>query len=288
MTTYLYKSGISRTDFIKTHLNETDEAMVTKSLRALFDILPHTFQYNLILVGPVGVGKSTVCMLLYYLIDKVWQEDYNTDVYCYPEFLQINYDKGHQMLKDHLEGRRSSFEFQRYILECWETLMSTQPLAPSPPTSRRFNIYERCCDDSVICFANLWHQLSPDTLNADELRQLFDISQDLDRRHNIPTYFAEDGVSIKKVPSGHIATILLDIIAIIRADFEDSNNTTTFVALEASVGVLVNRITKRSRPGEHAYDNETISAFHRHYGFLYNKLSLQGRLFNYDELSELI
>lgn len=286
MTRYLFKEYVSRIDFIKQHLDESDYEFIYRKITDLIGIIPPSFQYNLVLIGPVGVGKSTICTLLYYLIDRAYTE-FCTDVYCYPEFLQVNSKESHEILKEHLEGSKSSYEFQKYILHCWTVMMQKQPLAHDS-SCRRFNIFERCCDDSVICFANLWHQQSPNSLNEDELQLLFKLSQLINKQFRIPTYFTDDSVSVKKVPSGHIATILLEIIEIIKADFENSSNRTTFVMLDTDVDTLMHRINVRSRPGESAYSSDTITALHRHYQLLFDKLEREGRLNGYDDLNELV
>lgn len=287
MTRYLFKEYVSRLDFIKQHLNEEDYEFIYRKILELISILPPRFQYNLVLIGPVGVGKSTICTLLYYLLDQAYN-DFATDVYCYPEFLQVNSKESHEILKEHLEGSKSSYEFQKYILHCWATMMQTQPLASNTDQCRRFNVFERCCDDSVICFANLWHRISPGSLNEAELQLLFKISQIQNKQFNLPTYFTEDSVVVKKVKSGHIATILLEIINIIRDDFENSSNRTMFIMLDTDVDTLMHRINIRSRPGEHAYNVSTISAFHRHYQLLFDKLEREGRLKDYSDLDELV
>lgn len=287
MTSYLFKEYTSRCDFIKQYLAEEDYETVTKAVRDLVSVLPPTFQYNLVLIGPVGVGKSTICTLLYYLLDKAW-ETYNTDVFCYPEFLQINTKEGNEILKEHLNGTITSYEFQKYILHCWTILMNNQPIAPVMEPCRRFNVFERCCDDSVICFSNLWHKQHPESMSEDELQLLFKLSQVINGQYNLPTYFNPDGVSINKVANVHITTVLLEILSIIKYDFENSSTRTSFVMLDTDVETLKHRIHVRSRPGEHAYSEETITAFHRHYQLLFDKVATEGKLNGYEDLSELV
>ena len=288
MTTYYFKDSLCRTDFIKTHIQPAELDVVDKCIHLLDTDTPDEFEYNLVFVGPVGVGKTTLCTLLYYLLTSEYSNT-NIEVFCYPEFLQIDSKESHEVLKRHLSGEMTSYEFQKYILGCWSKLMTKQPLCKPDGPKRRINIFERCCDDSVICFSNLWNLYHPDSLTDGQLFDLYLMSQELNTVHNMPTYFTPnpEGIRFERMSSDAPARMVSHVIDMIRTDIANGNHE-LFIGLETDASTLINRIHVRGRPGESAYTPENISDFLGHYQLLYTHLGIHKRLHRYLDLGTLV
>lgn len=292
MTTYLFKSYVSRIDFIKQHIPVDKMNMITKLIDRINE-MDNNFVYNLLFIGPVGVGKSTLCTLLYFILDRSFEYCF-ADVYCYPEFLQIEPEQGHEMLQKHLNGSLTSREFQSYILHCWNVLMTKQPLSNINDT-KRFNIFERCCDDSVICFANIWNQTHPDMLTDVDLHDLFIQARGIDNRHDVPSYFGNindpnnNGIYLSVLPSSNIPDMIISILRLMITDI-DNGITTRFIGLHADVDTLMGRVNIRNRPGErNGYGKNIINKFLRHYEILYEYLPQHNyRIQRYVDIGRLV
>lgn len=283
---YTFKDA-SRSEFIKSFMNYDELDDILDNFRNLIDSLDRAFQYNIVFVGPVGVGKSTICTMLYFLLDRAFG-NFDADVYCYPEFLRIEPEVGHTVLRKHINGEMSSFEFQRYILSCWDTLMTTQPLSRDN-NARRFNVFERCCDDSVICFSNIWNQRTPDKLNDFQFIQLYEESQKLNKRHNIPTYFRDDYITLAfdVIQTKSLYEMLTDLISIISRHIANGK-TTMFIMIDADLDTLSDRILSRARPGENGYSHQNIEDFYMHYQLLHKYITEYGRLRSFQDIKCLI
>lgn len=286
MTKFLFKQNVSHVDFIKSRLSESFMPNIVYHTKSIFERIPDRTNYNLVFIGPVGVGKSTLCTLLYHLLDRSFNES-NIDVYCYPEFLQIEPAIGHDVLKQHLEGHLTSFQLQKYILTCWDKMMSAQPI-PFEAESKRINIFERCCDDSVICFANVWNQRDPTQLSDSELFTLFQMARELDVKYQIPNYFVKpERVHFTILHTATLDILIHNLLSIMDSDIKNGI-TTRFIGLYANINTLTERITNRGRPGESSYKPADISAFHAHYSKLYDHLEDHGRIDRFLDIGSLV
>lgn len=289
MSSYYFKESISRIDFIKEHIPEyRDIELINKCINQFDRFAPDEFEFNLVFVGPVGVGKTTLCTLLYYLLTSTYSGT-DIEVYCYPEFLQVDSKESHEVLKRHLTGEMTSYEFQKYILGCWNKMMTKQPLHNPSGPKRRINIFERCCDDSVICFSNLWNMYHPDSLTDAQLFDLFLISQELNHEFNMPTYFTNNpaGIQFERLTSTAPSSMVTHVINTITQNLSIGNNE-LFIGLESDANTLVDRIHIRNRPGESAYTPENISDFLEHYQLLYDHIGRHHRLHRYLDLGTLV
>ena len=72
------------------------------------------------------------------------QESLNTfneyTINAYPEFIQVRGQEALDILKRHLNHEVSTYEFQHFILDCWDDLMENQPLTHKTNT---INVFER-------------------------------------------------------------------------------------------------------------------------------------------------
>lgn len=303
MTRFLFNRTAKRSElFHNTFTNEQLKILLEKIER----IEPTIEEYNLIFVGCVGCGKSTLCNLLYHLFyDTVYEP------FCYPEFLQIEPEIGHGMLKQFLNGEKQAFDFQRYILHCWRTLMTKQPVITTRPPSNislttdsdddelcppdftyvnrydyRINIFERCCDDSVICFANVMNSRPDKQMTDRHLERLFHLAMTLDQEFNIPNYFNEY-VDLYTINSHDLFEMLNELLDLI---IRDINNevTTRFVGIRCDIVTLMKRINARARPGESNYTYANIRDFYNHYELLYQYLSTHSKIERFLDIGKLV
>lgn len=114
------------------------------------------------------------------------QESLNTfneyTINAYPEFIQVRGQEALDILKRHLNKEVSTYEFQHFILDCWDDLMTNQPLTNKTNT---INVFERCCDDSVICFSNVIYKMDHNRLSKEQLKRLFDDMRDIDYDYHL-------------------------------------------------------------------------------------------------------
>lgn len=266
---------------INKHISPEQFAILKGKIAALF---PRSIEYNLVFVGSVGCGKSTLCTLLHMLLTS---SDVN-DVLCYPEFLQIESERSHAMLQKYLHKEISAYKFQRYILHCWKVLMKSQPLHIINAKRNRYNIYERCCDDSVICFANIMNSRTPQEMSDIELEHLFHVARSIDDRYNLPTYFCNKGVELYTIQSHDIYHMIFDIINVINSDLREGIHT-RFVGIKCDLLELVHRIESRARPGESSYSFTNIRDFYNHYEMLYHHLKTrENRLKRFVDIGRLV
>lgn len=293
MSRYLFKQ-VSHSDLIKTVFdNVADFDALVKIANCIYRSIGNHVEYNLVFVGPVGVGKSTICNMLYHMLDNSF-ETAPFNVYCYPEFLQINSALSHDMLARRLSSKLSAYEFQAYILRCWEEMMTNQPLEGPDSTTykckslpHRINIFERCCDDSVICFSNIHNITSPKNISDYELTRLFETCRELDTKYYIPNYF--DGkVEMSLVDSCAIPDLISQILTIMNIDMMNGVRT-RFIGLRTDIDTLVNRIHSRNRGGESAYSYLDIKRFYNHYELLYHHIvNVNGMIKRYIDIAELV
>lgn len=321
MSTYRFHTTFNISEYINIALTDVQDRISAlcaeiNSITRNYNEIPLVNEYNLIFIGPVGVGKSTLCALLYHILDRTLNPNHDIDVFCYPEFLQINSEKSHEMLTSHLAGNISSYHFQQYILYCWNIIMNDQPLLITQyplsdiknsqqmdayvktlndkftPTYKRINIFERCCDDSVICFSNIWSYRNPDSLSRDELEDLYAIMLSIDNDTNLPNYSEPFGKEmnqqLKILVSTRLCKMVVDILEIIVDDLKNGCMN-RFIGLYAPMEVLVERIHSRNRKGESGYSYQTILDFYNHYELLYRRILGQRKTVDcFDDLEELI
>lgn len=201
---------------------------------------------------------------------------------AYPEFIQVRGQEALDILKRHLNKEVSTFEFQHFILDCWDDLMENQPLVHRTNT---INVFERCCDDSVICFSNVIYKMDPNRLSKEELKTLFDDMRDIDYDYHLPCY--DGNYEFEELMTNNIDVLIKKTIDVIVNDCANGVEN-RFIGLSAPFNIIKQRIYKRGRNGEENYKIEQLKMYSRHYELLYEKLRRHEIINKFEQLDELI
>lgn len=226
-------------------------------------------RYDLVITGPVGAGKSTLCEAVHQIIPEFE---------CYPEFIEMgdDYDRlfGNMFLAKKIKDNRLTFTFQSYILDSWKLQLDDKK------ASKR--LLERCVDDSVICFANIDNYNGHITDN--ELRILFEKCQNINSKYELPTYFS-DNIKFSIIESGNLVDNINEVLAIIADDIEHGI-TQRIIGLQISPKTSLERINKRNRSGENQYTFDQVSKYTNIYSKLFD-IKLHDQLKGYLDIGKL-
>lgn len=216
--------------------------------------------YSLAITGTVGSGKSTICESLSVML-RTCNNIYTNN---FPEFLYVNDDVSHLLLLKKIKGEISNVTFQNFVLDNWEYILQQRY------DSRRFNIFERCADDSVLCFCNIDN--AKHKINDLELHSMFCRLRNIDMSFDIPTYF-DDNLHFKQIISGRIDAVMNEVLDVIESDAANGIKKRV-IGLVVSDYVSKYRINERNRPGEREYYTESIiNMYNTHYTKLFQVLN---------------
>lgn len=238
-------------------ISDTTKSYFEKNV--IDNIVKSSVDYNLVITGTVGSGKTTMLESISALFEKFSKPTIN-----FPEYLHtMNGELSGELLKKKLESDISSLTFQSYILDMWEkTLYHNYK-------EEGIKLYERCVDDSVICFCNLDHY--NERLTLMEFISLFDkMKKTIENYPNIPSYFHD--TNFIKIKSKSLNENLMEIIDIISSDIA-SGIKHRIVGIEVTDNQSFERIKDRNRDGENSYDIQSIMLFNDHYNKLFTFLS---------------
>lgn len=230
--------------------------------------LPET--YDLVITGAIGAGKSTLCEILRQLYPEFT---------CFPEYLSIGdaESKGFSsvFLKKKIADPKLTFTFQSFVLDAWhEQLIGT--------IGKR-RLFERCVDDSVICFANIDNYNH--NIRDEELVLLFNKMREINRQYQLPSYFDDDSKFVA-ITSGQLMTDLQQILEIISADVRDGVQK-RIIGLRVNPEESLLRIQQRARDGESGYTQEQVKEYTNLYDNLFN-LSSSGKFARYLDIGKLL
>lgn len=265
-----YEMAHSFCDIIDKTIIETDLMNLTNPLSSLEN---DDFKYNLVITGTVGSGKSTLCEYLLYILTCA-----KIDVNTYPEFLYIDSNVSNCILRDKFDRKISLLTFQSYILDKWENILKINH------NKKGVHIFERCVDDSVICFSNIANKLND--ITDEELYTLFNRCKNINSRYDAPSYF-NSNINFTELKSNDIIKNLNDILMIIIDDVHNKIET-RIIGLSVSDNESKNRINIRNRNGELSYSEDVIHTYNKHYRRLYKYLNKNKKLTRYVDIGKLI
>ena len=265
-----YEMAHSFCDIIDKTIIAEDLINFTNSLSSLEN---DDFKYNIVITGTVGSGKSTLCEYLSYVLSCA-----KIDVNAYPEFLYIDSNVSNCILRDRFDGKISLLTFQSYILDKWENILKINH------NKKGIHIFERCVDDSVICFSNIANKLND--ITDEELYLLYNRSKNINTRYNAPSYF-NSNINFTELKSNDIIKNLNDILTIIIDDVYNKVQT-RIIGLSVSDDESKNRINIRNRNGELSYSDNVIHIYNKHYKRLYKCLNKNKKLTRYVDIGKLI
>lgn len=222
--------------------------IVEKYKRLYQNMKNKNMKYNLVVTGNIGSGKSLRCELLYNIFNN-----FTDDIQCFPEYL--NYSKhGKTMLKLRSKDLISPLTFQNYILDEWENMLKHK-------TYKTINIFERCPDDSVLCFSS--------NLPSKEYGYLMERLQNMNETYKCPTY--KNLNNFTKIVSNDAIENIKTISEIIENDIQNGIKDRV-IGLEISTQISYDRIMKRNRNSEKNLEMSVLNDFNKFYENLYIRL----------------
>lgn len=214
--------------------------------------------YSLVITGPIGVGKSTLCQIIKMLFEKY---EFSVNPIC--EY--IDYDKnGTLMLEKYLSGEISNPTFQNFIIDVYK-------LQCINGKKSQITISERPVEDSIACFANISSKIQDDFTDL-QLLALNDRCNKIINKYQIPSYSDPD-TKFTTFMSNDLEISLLTILNNICKDFQ-LGITKRIIGLDINLEKCKERIYKRGRECEKVYSDEYLQQIIVFYRNIYNlKLS---------------
>lgn len=212
--------------------------------------------YNLVITGTVGVGKSTICEILYNTLSPI------LNVKSYPEFINVKYNNvnvGTQMFEMKINNVISAFTFQSYILDIWDYLLK-QNCYNQSNINCNFNIFERLPEDSVKCFAKL--SLENKDMTRYEYDNLIHKHKYLVSKYRLPNYKDFKAVNVE---NDRLYATCHKIIKRIIDDYDSKIKNRVIYLTVTDEKIYKQRILNRSRTGEDSYNHRILNQFKSFY-----------------------
>ena len=130
------------------------------------------YQQFYLITGGVGVGKSTLISNLLSTLPK-------DDCAFIKECIEYKPDEGKQMLKETLHNKRMIYQFQLFVLQCFEEQFSSARF-------KKHIILERSPMDSLHIFAT--ESYNSGDLSKEEFEDIKTRTVALYEKYHIPTY----------------------------------------------------------------------------------------------------
>lgn len=238
--------------------------------------------YNIVITGTVGAGKSTLCESLVHVLKCI---NPALPVITYPEFLFIG-DEGLslKLLEKKIVGDVSMNTFQSYVLDNWEHIMTA-----NQQHSHGIRIFERCIDDCVMCFANIENKNA--NVSDIQLFSLYKKLKQLVKKFDIPTYLSckppRMNSHFTKIRSGDLNYNLQQVISIIGSDILNGVKN-RIIGLSVNAETSMDRMRSRARDGESGYSTSQIEMYTNHYERLFQMLDSDERIKRFVDIGKLI
>ena len=199
--------------------------------------------YNLVITGNIGVGKSTICELIKFMLKN---ESIKFNVY--PEYITFN-ETGKMLLEMKMKNQISTFTFQNYILDIWKTIIKQN----STNQHNVVNIFERLPYDAMYCFAT--EEYKRNNISSDEYALLI-------KNYNSLNCFNYDNCAKIIIENNDIIKTVNDVIETINSD---QKNKITHRAITLTADNIAERIKIRGRECEQEYTNEILNKYSKFY-----------------------
>lgn len=221
--------------------------------------------YNLVITGTVGVGKSTICEILYNTLSPI------LNVKSYPEFINVKYNNinvGSQMFEMKVNNVISAFTFQSYILDIWDYLLK-QNCYNQSKVNCNFNIFERLPEDSVKCFAKL--SFKNKDMTQGEYDNLVRKHKYLVKKYRLPNY---NNFKVINVENDKLYATCHKIIKRIIDDSHSNIRNRVIYLTVTDEKIYKQRILNRSRTGEDSYNRRILDQFKSFYSTQFKDVEL--------------
>lgn len=262
--------------------DNTDEVILSRisnnTMERIKSFKMPNIDYKLVVTGTIGSGKSTICESLSAVLSTVGIQTNN-----FPEFLYINDDVSGLLLTKKINRQISNVTFQNFVLDNWENILKEKKLGKINAKGT-FNLFERCVDDSVLCFCNIAN--ANNEIEDLELHSMYKRLRKINNKYSIPSYF-DKNLHFTEIVSGNLDFNLNQVLDIIESDFE-SEIESRIIGLSVSDFDSKFRIKLRGRNGEDKYDNNTIEIYNRHYNKLFKSLHDGGSIKRFLDMGYLL
>ncbi len=216
-------------------------------------------EYNkkIIISGSVGVGKTTtindICKLL---------NIYDINYKIIPEYIDGDIN-GRNMLDKCINKEISAFEFQKYIINYFDSYLSNLKVNKDDVI-----IFERLPDESVLCFAYI--DKINKVITEEEYNILYNMCVKLDDKYNIPSYFKQLNNTYFELCKTEINNIISSKVLHL-LNLNDYTN--IIIGLYNDEYECLLRIKERNRSSEvNNYSLTTIKQFNNIYNKIFSEI----------------
>ena len=262
------------TDNFNEVISNIDKDILNDVVKELQPYKNRLDDYNIVITGTVGAGKSTRCEALFHIFKSC-----EIPVNPFPEYINSvdGEDISAKLLKKKLCGDVSPNTFQSYVLDSWEKYL----VGHKKPG---LNLYERCVDDSFVCFCNIENR--DNKLSELQLLSLFERLQKINKTYDIPSYF-DKNIHFTEIQANDLNFNIKQIVEVIISDIQ-AGVKKRIIGLSISDFNSKERIKRRSRDGEDNYTMEVIRLFNSHYNKLFELLSKHKNLTRLVDVGKLL
>ena len=212
---------------------------------------------KVVITGPVGVGKTSIVNeVIKYLDDR------NVNYILVPEYIDVLPD-ANDRLTSYLQGKISSYDFQRYVSVYYAQYLKQIAERITPKT---ILIFERVPDDALWCFVKMDYMKG--LISPDEREMLSKVINKMNVFLNLPSYNMAKNQAALIVKSDELvnnAKVVANFIC-------DSAYDRIVIGLFNDTKICHERVLNRARPGEEAYNFNSIFMFNKCYAELYSNI----------------
>ena len=221
------------------------------------NILPLKSQiddYNLVYIGGIGVGKSTIIKATKEIFDEFEPQIIH-------EYLEANPELGQTLLSAFINKEISPITFQNAILDIYEKQLKNKKKS-------KITIYERIPDDNLTIFSNLSYFQNELTISS--FNDLYLRTIELDKKYYLPSYLVKNAKFTKIISPG-ITDLISLVLQIIKDDILNGVKY-RIIGLSANLDICKLHIHRRNRKDENKYSDTYLNSIIKTYDNLYNIL----------------
>lgn len=235
-----------------------DNIIKNSEYQKIKNIVPKN--YNLILTGSVGVGKSTLSQLIYECFQQLEIEN----IQIYPEYIQYKYDNdniGNTILDLRKQGVIDTETLQHFVLDIWNYQLEKNNFIQN----NSINILERLPDDAIYCFSKEAYEQG--IISQESYFNLCIKYQNIIKKYHVPTF---KDCKLIVVENDNLIVTLNKILSIIEDDFKNGIKN-RIIGLKTEEKKYIQRIKQRGRISEIETDINIFKRYNKFYDNMYEE-----------------